>query len=129
MYLLSENSTRSNLTGTGRFVAVSTANNTVMSPKRAPLQPQGVVGSLQITTPDPALVKTHLSAATAKGNIAPVTHTVPNNLNQYKGYVQGLNNDAQVSRYHESIKNNPNKSSTQQISLSIASPTSARQTN
>ena len=37
--------------------------------------------------------------------------------------------DEQVSRYHESIKNNPNKYSTQQISLSLASPASARQTN
>jgi hypothetical protein len=53
-----------------------------MSPKRAPLQPQGVVGALQITTPDPALVKTHLPAATAKGNIAPVTHSAPNKLRQ-----------------------------------------------
>lgn len=70
------------LTGTGRFDAASTANNTVMSPKCAPLQPQGADGALQITTPDPALVKTHLLAATAKENIAPVTHTVPNKLRQ-----------------------------------------------
>nr|CAH0110842.1 unnamed protein product [Daphnia galeata] len=79
--LLEENFTRSNSTGTERFVDASTVNNMAMSPRCAPLQPQNVAGAPLIVTPDHAPVKIHFPAATAKGNIPSVIQAVQNKLN------------------------------------------------